>query len=903
VYATARAFVEASFDTSGALGGVFEETGVRAHVDTDRFENPDAIEQVAVLPMRGELIVDGSEPRRDLTSDWPVAVDVFSGDSSLRVGNARVEYDGVDAFRYERTLTGARVDLDERWDDGTRLEFQAHAGSADDDGLTRRALLRGTGGSVYFLEASPVREGSEHVEIVVVDALTGVEVLRRSLRRNDDYTLEPLTGRIVLSAPLPSTLDDDATAHAIVGTRSVANGHRVYLSVGYESTESLNAATTPWGISLRQTVLDIVSFGGGIVREGTDDDGEYSLASASLELGNTPRTSAALEFATSDSVGAQTRFSPDGGFVWREMSDPSRPARQSGDALAARASIELADVVQTNRERLVLASGYFRSRDEGFSAWGDELVARDAWGTRLELVPRETSTIVVRHDNALRDVDAVPDASDLAAGTVQQDLTAFEWLYNLDRASVALGYEHGNYDDSRTHGVYNTDVVGGAIHYDIGGVVRVGVRQEVVARGDDPRLLRGTDLDVGETRVEDRFITALTAETELPGGVTLDVAERFRYSGENHASVGLRAKARDGADLYLRQSLARYRDNHGSVPSFVIGSGQSSDDGSARSWGEYQIGDGVSPWRTQTLLGHGRSFTPTDWLGLDVAYEHGEVLAGPSSDASGTRDAGHLGFRAGDAEVALFSGFAELRLESAGPIYPSSEPCYGDDISLNAAYCVDRPELVGDRRTIAAEPALLVQITPSLASLTRVFASTTYNETLGIVERREVEGSTGLTYRPQTTSRVVVVSRFTHIDRAQRFGVGDLSTRGYRENALSLAPAFQLASRAWLTPRIAWRGMRTEAPAGGYVRNSATLSGLRLAWRATDAWEAATEYRFLTESLSGGWAHGALLEGAWILDEVLRVGLGYNFARFTADELGDLGRDGSGFFVRLTGRY
>jgi hypothetical protein len=49
--------------------------------------------------------------------------------------------------------------------------------------------------------------------------------------------------------------------------------------------------------------------------------------------------------------------------------------------------------------------------------------------------------------------------------------------------------------------------------------------------------------------------------------------------------------------------------------------------------------------------------------------------------------------------------------------------------------------------------------------------------------------------------------------------------------------------------------------------------------------------------------HGALIELGYWVHRFVRLGLGYNFSRFSDDEFADQHRDASGFFFRVVGRY
>ena len=84
----------------------------------------------------------------------------------------------------------------------------------------------------------------------------------------------------------------------------------------------------------------------------------------------------------------------------------------------------------------------------------------------------------------------------------------------------------------------------------------------------------------------------------------------------------------------------------------------------------------------------------------------------------------------------------------------------------------------------------------------------------------------------------------------------------------------------------------------------------RVAFHVTRSFDVAVEYRFMWQTRPGVGGddatqlqHGALLELDALVAKHVRVGVGWNFTRFSDDELSDLDRDASGFFVRVTGQY
>ena len=92
----------------------------------------------------------------------------------------------------------------------------------------------------------------------------------------------------------------------------------------------------------------------------------------------------------------------------------------------------------------------------------------------------------------------------------------------------------------------------------------------------------------------------------------------------------------------------------------------------------------------------------------------------------------------------------------------------------------------------------------------------------------------------------------------------------------------------------------------GQLRSLAAGDQINPAW-LYGKWDVAAEYRelLLSGQAPGGdqLRRGGLFELSYALRGRLRLGLGYNFSRFSDNELGDLQRDGHGLFIRVVGHY
>ena len=108
--------------------------------------------------------------------------------------------------RYHQPLFGPFAEL--KTEAGpVRVGVNAFAGSLADPtrGLATRPAheeLQATGGSLYFLGATAIAEGSELLRVELRDGLTGLPLAEQHLVRGKDYEIDYLAGRIFLARPL-----------------------------------------------------------------------------------------------------------------------------------------------------------------------------------------------------------------------------------------------------------------------------------------------------------------------------------------------------------------------------------------------------------------------------------------------------------------------------------------------------------------------------------------------------------------------------------------------------------------------------------------------------------------------------------------------------------------------------
>ena len=904
LYGQARLYLKGWVSGEEILDGFFGDLEVTAHVDTGKRREYESFMRETIQPDRSYPVFgDGSEQVSDVNSRGKVYVLLEAGDSSATWGNFNTEIEGVELLRYERNLYGAQIDFDEVAGEDYRTEVQLHVADEEESVTQTYNYLRGTGGSIYYLQDRPVVEGSERVALVVRDSISGVELGRFPQRRNDDYTVRYSEGRIIMKSPVPSIADDGLLIGNYTTSRNLLQGHPVYIEVAYDHESVRNGSELSYGAHARETFFDLVNIGGGIVEESRAGAPGYTLWGVEAGVGPTDRTRLDVEYARSESNDLGYAYSDDGGLSFQRFRlDDGTDS--DGRAILVRGSVELADLLNTDRDELFAVGGYYQDSERGFFANGRILDQGELrYGADVNAAFNERNRLHLRMDHVESEMDDLSTDEVLDTVTIMREVLQAEYNYRLGFAGLRLGYEHTTSNDPRLGRSFTNDVIGAGVDVEIARRFRLGVRQEIIANGDDPRIIRGSGGD-GDTRLEDRFITALEAGYRVVDDLELTATQRFRYSGESSALVGLRAAVSEDSDVYVQQRVASERDNSGSATSTVVGGEQRyGEDGSGRSYGEYHVDNGIHGSRSRAVLGFGKRWRIADGLSIDVGYERSNTLGGESVQSDSSRDTVSFGWEYVGLDTLKMSGLLEGRFERGSLHTPSLGTCLATDISGNPTYCRDRVSSLGDRRQLVTLTTVELQATQDVTLFGRFDMVVTENTTLNVLESRDTEGTVGFAFRPIEFNWLNVLARYTYLGEMAPYQLELNTRREEQSHVFSFAPMFELPYNLQLVEKIAYRNIRLDVEGMPEVTNNLTLLINRVNYHIFRQWDVGVEYRFLHQSLTRDWRHGFLLEANYIVADHVRLGLGYNFTKFAEDELGDFDRDASGIFFRVTAQY
>jgi len=324
------------------------------------------IDPNAYYPVYG----DDSSTVNDAPTRGKFFVRLAKGDSHVQWGVFKTEIKGTELLRNERALYGASAvyKSDTATPFGER-RTQASLYAAQPGTLPQHDVMRGTGGSAYFLTHQDLTIGSETVSIETRDRTTGNVISRTTLTNAKDYDINYLQGMILLKAPLSST----SSSGGVISQGALGN-YDNYLVSSYEYTPATGQVDGySFGGRAQQWLGDHVRVGltGESEKTGAADQQLYG---ADVQFRKSERTYLEAEVAQSHGPGFGVSSSTDGGLTISNT-PTAGSANLTANALRLHGHIGVdeltSDIVKGD------VDGFYDHTEAGFSSLGKQVAATE----------------------------------------------------------------------------------------------------------------------------------------------------------------------------------------------------------------------------------------------------------------------------------------------------------------------------------------------------------------------------------------------------------------------------------------------------------------------------------------------------------------------------------------------
>jgi uncharacterized repeat protein (TIGR01451 family) len=784
---------------------------------------------------------DASSTTENAPTRGALYVKIQVDQSQLVFGNVQTGLTGVEFGRYSRSVTGGRLDfvLAGKTPDGPPLTRVIVFGAWL---TTARAHdeLRGTGGSLYYLSHRTIVEGSMNLRVELRDAISDRPIDNRALRAGVDYEIDPIAGRLTLRDALSSLVASQSLVRS-----GALDGGRAYLIADYEYVA--DGQTDAWSAGGRATQqIGPVRLGGTFVTEGGQSSYYLVGGDARLDLGRFGNIVG--EFAHSEGRQSDFNRSDDGGLTYNDLvsAAPAPGQIQQGNAWKAEGDLKFGSYVTFHPYVRSIDRGFTdtaHAQDTGLFQFGGEGTA-DFFGFHLRLHYDE------RHiDNGAAPGDISPFRRD-AGGDIARKFGRWE---------VKLGARYEDVEDPDPTQAGHRATVAGRVGFD------------VVPRLNLYALGQWT-VDNGGIGLAGRDVTmaGLGAIVKLPWNLTGTVEGTYGPQVGLGGLVGLKTDLTSGRVLYGTYTISQDHDDIVSS-AFAVGGRERLGQTRATIYAEDQFRDGRD---SLASLDTSRSHMQT--VGADVplwkkltagvGFERGDVAGaqGQLTRNSGTLHASYAGERIR----------VQLKAELRDDDHHDGNPSLTQWLASGAT-------------------TLLLHKDFTLRAKALVSYTNDANHT------HSLELSGGFSYRPSWIDGAALLGRYAYIDdqapAVQTPGAGAVFSE--RAHAFSLGGEARLFWRFSLGEKIAAK--LREDPAGNQWM---LLNVTRLMVHVTKRIDAVGEYRLLMQP-GLGTQQGVAVEANYLLGANFRLGVGYNFADFSDDEL-LLGRGSQhGVFVRAQGYY
>lgn len=770
-------------------------------------------------------------------------------------GNFKINYADNELAQVDRGLYGGNLHYQSESSTSFGEQRVTIDGFAAEPGtLASREEFRGTGGSLYFLRNQDILVGSERLRIELRDKDSGLVTGVVNLRPVLDYDIDYLQGRVVLSEPLASTVDDKLLVRS-----GALSGDQAFLVVRYEYTpgfDEIDSLAT--GGQVNVWLNDYIKVG---LTTNSNEEGDVdsSLDGADVTLRMTPDSWFKVQGGRSEGLVSSALYSNDGGFDFVNP-DTTDFSAASADAYRADISIGFKDFIEWMPGQLTL---YTQTLGAGYSAPGmGTLTDVEHSGGTLRMQLFERVDLRAKADKREQDQGLFSEAQELNIGyrfnehwSTSSGVRKDEREYN--GAFMPVDREQGE----RTDGVLQ-------LAYDSGASWRAYAFVQDTLSKTAERLDNGRIGTGASYRMSERFrVDAEVSDGDLgPGG---RLGTNFLYS--------------ERTSLYLNYALENERTDNGlrggRRGNLISGMKRRLSDASSVFVEErYQQTDSMSGLTHAT----GMTLAPNDRWNFGANTDIGTL----SDDLTGAEiDREAAGVRMG-------YGFEAMQLSSA------------------VEYRLDKTKQIdstsSERTTWLFRNSFKFQLNPDWRVVGK-FNHAMSESSLGqFYDGGYTEAVFGYGYRPVENDRLNALAKYTYFYNVpttdQVTPQNTMAQFVQKSHVAALDLTYDLTDSWSVGGKYAYRlgQLSLDRENEQFFDNRAQLYIVRTDVKFFGDYEGLLEGRLLDMTDLNEQRSGALVAVYRYFGKHVKVGVGYNFTDFSED-LTDLSFRSEGAFVNLIG--
>ncbi len=801
---------------------------------------------------------DDSTLVEDAPTQGRFYVRVEKDDSHVMWGNFATQITGTEFAHLDRGLYGGIADYNSQKATSFGERVTQVTGFAADPGtLPAREEFRGTGGSVYFLERQDLSIGSERLRVEVRDKVSGLVVETRELRPQEDYDVDYIQGRILLTDPLQSTARDSQIVRD-----GALSGNDVFLIARYEYTPGLSDVDGyTFGGRATHWLTDGLRIGATSQSEKTGI-ADQKLYGADMLLRKSAGTYLKAEFAQTEGPAFGQSRSTDGGFNFNSLPTQGR-ANVEAQAYRVEGALDLSEVTGLKGS----ANAYFDHQDDGFSG-SNRLVAGEVerLGFGFSADMSEATKLSLKYDEVEAELRGRTRAiyADLAHSL--NEAVEVSVGVRHDERSIAGSNVNPAIDGSRTD-------ISAQINYKLDQGQSIYAFGQLTMDSDETRADNNRFGVGGTLRLNERL--AVNAEvSEGDGGLGANAQATFTRSDSSEVYLGyaLSADRTDTGFATQTQSLANYG-------TLTFG-GRTRYNDSLSVYGEERFGYG----QNQTSLTHvyGLTFNPSEIWSFGANIENGQI----DDEIAGVFDRTAFSVSAARAtEHMRFASNLEGRFED-GVVSGSNR----------------------DRTTWLMRNTASYEANENWEMLARYNFAVSESDQSSFLDADFVEGVIGAAYRPVYNDRLNALLKYTFFEdlapAAQISSGNTTALPRQRSQIFSVDAIYDLTEKLSIGGKYGFRSGEVSLDRGSddFIKSDAHIGVVRFDYHVVKQWDLLAEARMLSSSLADDEQFGALVGVYRHIGDNAKIGVGYNFSKFS-DDLRDFDNDSEGAFINLVGKF
>ncbi|MGB8816693.1 MAG: TonB-dependent receptor [Rhizobiaceae bacterium] len=798
---------------------------------------------------------DDSTIVEDAPTSGKVYIRLERGQSHVMWGNFKTTINGATFARNERALYGAHALY--KSEKANRLgmpKTQIEAFAAEPGTIPQRDDFLGTGGSAYFLKRQDVTTGSEQVVIERRNPVTGEVVSRTVLAEGKDYTIDYFQGVIILKAPLNSTT---AGGGAIIGGPSGSD--ELHLVVNYEATPALGRELgQSYGGRAEQWLGDKVRVGATGLSEKVGGERNEKLE-ADLLVRMSEKSEIEFEVAQSRGRGVGQAFSTDGGLTFRDELVVGS-INETALAYRMRGKADLGEM--TGGALSGGLDGYYEFREAGFSALdGETKDDTQAFGAGLyvDLSDKVRARIAAEGKLAGKSSRRLKASAEFEAQVAENWSLIAGVTWSSER-EPAKAHANGDTVDVGARVIRKLDEKSKVYAFAQATVARKGdrLKNNRIGAGVETQLTErlkiGAEASYGTTGVGGALSLTYNkdADTSYFAGYKLD-PDRGTYSDTSSSLVG--------SDYGILTAGAKVR-----LDDWTTAFTESNADIFGKSRKLSQV--------------YGLTFTPDKVWSVSLGMALGTVFDPYASDFDRKAFTAQVDY---STEITKLSLNGEVRFE-------------------------DSDDDTRDRTTWLAQADASVKTNDNWRLIGHLDALFSQSDQSDLLNGTYVEASIGAAYRPIENDRLNLLFKYTYLHDlpgAQQVNAdGNIFGPAQKSHILSVDASYDI--NEWLTIGAKY-GFRSGEVSDSRARADFTASTAHLGILRADIavvknWDLLFEGRVLHSVEAKQTEYGFLAAAYRHVGDNMKVGVGYNFGKFS-DDLSDLTLDDGGVFLNVVGKF